>query len=78
MRWTREAIAARVRALRREHAGPPLVAALEEFGKQLDESERAVLGEILLEHARAERPSLANVRRDSWLRRQLNPPTRRR
>jgi hypothetical protein len=71
VRWTREAIVARVEALRGEHDGPALVGAVREFGEQLDDDERAVLGDVLLEQARRERPSLARVRREGWFRRQL-------
>jgi hypothetical protein len=69
--WTRDAIAARVEALRAEHGGAEFAAAVREFGEQLDEGEREVLAEVLLDRARRERPSLAGVRRDGWFRRQL-------
>jgi hypothetical protein len=69
--WTREAIAARVEALRAEHGGAEFAAAVQEFGEQLDEQERELLGDVLLDHARRERPSLASVRREGWFRRQF-------
>jgi hypothetical protein len=71
VRWTREAIAARVEALQAEHEGPALVDAVREFGEQLDDAERELLGEVLLDRARRQRPSLADVRRDGWFRRRL-------
>lgn len=64
--WSREAIAVRVDALRAEHSGEELVEAVRLFAEQLGDDERVVLGEVLLERAAEQRPSLAGVRRPSW------------
>ena len=49
--WTRPALEARVAKLAEEHEGEKLVEAVREFGAQLDEEERELLGRILLERA---------------------------
>ena len=69
--WTREAIAARVDALRAEHEGAALVQAVAQFAEQLDDDERRVLGDVLLRRAGEEPPSLADVRRPSWFERRV-------
>jgi hypothetical protein len=69
--WSREAIAARVEALGEEHKGAALIDAIRRFGDQLDDEERRLLGEVLLDRAREERPSLADVRRRGWLARRF-------
>jgi hypothetical protein len=51
MSWTRPALEARVAKLAEEHEGEELVEAVQEFGEQLDEDERELLGRILLERA---------------------------
>jgi hypothetical protein len=76
--WTREAIAVRVAALADEHHGPALIEAVSRFSEQLDDDERAVLGEVLLERARAEPPSLEGIQREGWLQRRLRRLERRR
>ncbi|MEX2211421.1 MAG: hypothetical protein WD689_06630 [Gaiellaceae bacterium] len=50
--WTRAALESRVGKLAEEHEGAELVAAIERFGEQLDEEERALLGRVLLARAR--------------------------
>ncbi len=49
--WTRQALEARVAKLAEEHEGQELVDAVVRFGEQLDESERELLGKVLLERA---------------------------
>jgi hypothetical protein len=51
MHWTRAALEARVAKLAEEHEGEAMVAAIAEFAEQLDEEERALLGQVLLEQA---------------------------
>jgi hypothetical protein len=75
--WSREAIGARVDALAERHQGTALIEALARFAEQLDDGERAVLGEVLLERAGADRPSLEGVRREGWLQRRLQRLDRR-
>lgn len=53
MGWTRPALEARVAKLAEEHEGEKLVEAVQEFGEQLDDEERELLGRILLERAPA-------------------------
>ncbi len=76
--WSREAIAVRVEALAERHQGTALIEAVARFSEQLDDDERAVLGEVLLERAAAERPSVEGVRREGWLQRRLRRRERRR
>jgi hypothetical protein len=49
--WTRAALEARVAKLAEEHEGEELVAAVAAFAEQLDEDERELLGQVLLEQA---------------------------
>lgn len=50
--WTREAIATRVEGLAREHEGDAFVAAVERFSRDvLDERERRLLHDVLIERA---------------------------
>ena len=76
--WSREAIAVRVEALAEKHEGTALIEAVARFSEQLDDDERAVLGQVLLERAGAQRPSLEDVRREGWLQRRLRRLERRR
>jgi hypothetical protein len=74
MRWSREAIGARVDHLAREHEGDAFVAAVEAFASaELDSGEQAVLYDVLI--ARAKRGMLRQAidhrRRDGWMRRFL-------
>lgn len=69
--WSREAIAVRVETLAAEHKGAALVEAVARFSEQLDDDERVVLGDVLLQRARAQRPSLAEVKREGWFQRQF-------
>jgi hypothetical protein len=50
--WTRAALEARVDKLASEHEGEEFVAAVRNFGEQLSESERDLLGRVVLERAR--------------------------
>ena len=75
--WSREAIAVRVATIAERHQGTALIEAVARFAEQLDDGERAVLGEVLLERAGAERPSLEGVRREGWLQRRLQRLDRR-
>jgi len=76
--WGREAIGVRVDALAERHEGTALIEAVARFSEQLDDDERALLGEVLLERAGAERPRLEGVRREGWLQRRLRRLERRR
>ena len=49
--WTRAALEARVAKLAAEHQGQALVAAVSTFAEQLDDDERELLGQVLLEQA---------------------------
>ena len=50
--WTRDAIATRVEALAREHHGSAFVNAVERFSREiLDERERRVLHQVLMERS---------------------------
>ena len=51
MHWTRAALEARVAKLAEEHEGEELVAAVAAFAEQLDDGERELLGQVLLEQA---------------------------
>jgi hypothetical protein len=51
--WTRQALEARVAKLAEENEGEELVEAVQQFGAQLDDEERELLGRILLERAPA-------------------------
>jgi hypothetical protein len=76
MGWTRPALEARVAKLAEEHEGEELVEAVQEFGEQLDEDERELLGRILLERARARTPAEATRDYPRW--RMILPRRRRR
>ena len=66
----REEIAARVDALAREHEGKEFVAAVEELSGVLDQEDRDVLGEILLERAQVlESAAVERARAKGWMRR---------
>lgn len=85
MHWTREAIDARVAKLAEEHEGAAFVEAVVEFGDQLDDEERSVLGEALVRYAdrRGEirHALIEETRRPRFFRRMyelLENPTRRR
>ena len=51
MHWTRAALEARVAKLADEYEGEELVAAVAAFADQLDEGERELRGQVLLEQA---------------------------
>ena len=52
MKWTRAALEARVDKLASEHEGDEFVAAVRRFSEQLNESERDLLGRVVLDRAR--------------------------
>jgi hypothetical protein len=74
VQWTRAALEARVDKLAAEHEGEQLVAAVQDFAEQLDESDRELLGRILLERAPARRGVTEDYPR--W--RVILPPRKRR
>jgi len=52
VKWTRAALEARVDKLAFEHEGDEFVAAVRRFSEQLNESERDLLGRVVLDRAR--------------------------
>lgn len=60
--WTRAALEARVEKLTSEYEGAELIEAVVGFSQQLDQEERGLLGQILLERAQARTP--ADLTRD--------------
>ena len=75
LRWTKEAIGARVDQLARDYNGDAFVAAVCAFGEELlDDSERTLLHDVLMERAnlRSRIADAAQERRASgWMRRML-------
>jgi hypothetical protein len=75
-RWTREALEARIDALKAEHSGKDFAKAIKRFADDtLDREERDLLREILLERAAAEAAHNEElddrIRHGGWMRRQL-------
>ncbi len=64
--WTRQALAARVEKLAEEHEGQELVDAVVQFGEQLADDERALLGKVLLEQARQRSPKEETSEYPRW------------
>lgn len=75
MRWTKEALGARVDAIASEHQGDAFVAAVEQFSRQaLDQHDRALLYDVLMERANLRdlvTDAAAARRRQGWTRRML-------
>jgi hypothetical protein len=73
--WSKEAIGARVDQLARDHEGEEFIEAVRVFGEeQLDERERRLLHDVLMERATRGRIGLAarHRREDSWTRRMMD------
>ena len=80
--WSKEAIGARVDQLARDHKGDDFVAAVQAFGQeQLDDSERVLLHDVLMERANLKQRITAAARErreDAWSKRMLENRFRRR
>lgn len=80
--WSKEAIGARVDQLARDHKGDDFVAAVQAFGQeQLDDSERVLLHDVLMERANLKQRITAAARErreDAWSKRMLEDRFRRR
>jgi hypothetical protein len=75
LRWSKEAIGARVDQLARDHQGDAFVAAVQAFCDELlDDGERTLLQDVLMERANLRRrigDAARDRRRSSWSRRML-------
>jgi hypothetical protein len=71
--WSKEAIGARVDQLARDHKGDDFVAAVRAFGEgQLDDRERVLLHDVLMERANLRQRITAAARErreDAWSKR---------
>jgi hypothetical protein len=80
--WSKEAIGARVDQLARDHEGDAFVTAVETFGReQLDDRERTLLYDVLMERAKLRQRVTAAARErreDAWSKRALEGRFRRR
>jgi len=74
MKWSREAIGARVDHLAAKHEGDAFVVAIQEFADgDLDRRERAVLYDVLIERGKRGmlKRAVEHRRNDGWMRRLL-------
>jgi hypothetical protein len=73
--WSKEAIGARVDQLARDHEGDEFIAAVKAFGEeQLDDRERTLLYDVLMERAKLRQRITAAARErreDAWSKRML-------
>jgi hypothetical protein len=80
--WSKEAIGARVDQFARDHKGEAFVAAVATFGReQLDDRERMLLHDVLMERAKLRQRITAAARErreDAWSKRMLDGRFRRR
>jgi hypothetical protein len=80
--WSKEAIGARVDQLARDHEGDEFIAAVKAFGEeQLDDRERTLLYDVLMERAKLRQRITAAARErreDAWSKRMLEGRFRKR
>jgi hypothetical protein len=80
--WSKEAIGARVDQLARDHEGDEFIAAVKAFGEeQLDDRERTLLYDVLMERAKLRQRITAAARErreDAWSKRMLEGRCRKR
>ena len=75
LRWSKEAIGARVDQLAGEHEGEAFIDACRQFSEQLDERERRVLQDVLMKKANIPgriREAARQRRQDAWLKRMMD------
>ena len=75
LRWTKEAIGARVDQLAGEHQGDEFIEACRRFSEQLSDKERGVLQDVLMAKANLRgriREAARQRRQDAWLKRMMD------